>query len=202
MATRANPDGRVIRGIRSRLAVAEAMLGLINEGQLRPPLRAVAERAEVSLRLVHNHFADREQLFAAAASLQMERLARYVKAIAPELPLDRRLEAFIRSRAKLLEAITPVRRAAVGEEAFSTALRQSLDAIRDAKRKQVVSVFAPELAAVTGATRKDVTRALCAAVSWSMWEQLRSHQNLSVAAARRTLALMLRTLLSAHANES
>lgn len=202
MATHRSEDGRVERGRRSREAVAEAMLELVNEGHLRPPLRAVAERAGVSLRLVHNHFDDREQLFAAAAQLQMGRMSQYVTAVAVELPFGDRLKKFVAARTKLLEAITPVRRAAVGEEPFSPVVRDHLVATRDAKRKQVTSVFAPELAQVPSASRPAMTRSVCAAASWSMWEQLRAHQGLSQAAARRAITFMLRALLSPYAVES
>jgi len=202
MAAHAGEDGRVERGRRSREAVAEAMLALINEGHLRPVLRTVAERAGVSLRLVHNHFDDREQLFAAAAQLQMARMSRYVTAIAVDLPFDERLDKFIAARTRLLEVITPVRRAAVGEEPFSTVVAAHMAVTRDAKRKQVMSVFARELDAVPRSARKALTRSVCAVASWSMWEQLRAHQGLSRAAARRAMTLMMRTLLTSGGKES
>lgn len=186
-----------MRGLRSRMAVAEAMLELIREGELRPPLRLVAERAGVSLRLVHNHFADREQLFGAAAALQMEQVAKHVQAIDADGPLETRLDNFVKVRARLLEAITPVRRAGLGEEPFSASVRTSLSAIRDAKRKQVTAVFADELGRLSGRAAADLARSVCTIASWSTWEELRAHQSLTSSQARRVVKQTLRAVLLA-----
>src|SRR3989304_5263636 len=60
-------DGRSARAARTRDAVVEALLTLIEEGDLRPTAQRVAEHARVSLRSVFQHFRDLESLFAAAA---------------------------------------------------------------------------------------------------------------------------------------
>jgi len=106
-------DGRLARGERARGAIVDALLGLIDGGDLRPSAARIAARAGVSLRSVFQHFNDVESLFAAAASRQAERLAAHIGAVPDEGPLERRLGAFVRQRAKLLEAIAPVRRAAI-----------------------------------------------------------------------------------------
>ena len=116
-------DGRLARGARARAAIVEALLALIERGDLRPSAARIAARAGVSLRSVFQHFNDVESLFAAAAERQAERLASLAGAVDDQGPLARRLDAFVRQRARLLEAVSPVRRAAVLMEPFSSELR-------------------------------------------------------------------------------
>src|SRR5215831_10500116 len=108
----ASVDGRLARGERARGAIVDALLALIDRGDLRPSAARVAERAGVSLRSVFQHFSDVESLFA-AASRQAERVSIYLGGIPEDGPLASRLGAFVRQRSRLLEAIAPVRRAAI-----------------------------------------------------------------------------------------
>jgi AcrR family transcriptional regulator len=117
--TRTEVDGRTARAARTRDAVVEAFLELLEAGDLRPTARSVAERANVSLRSVYVRFADLDSLAAAAAERQWERLEPLVEHIDPALPLDRRLAAFVEQRCRILETAMPVRRAAELQEPFS-----------------------------------------------------------------------------------
>jgi len=191
----ASVDGRLARGERARGAIVDALLALIDRGDLRPSAARVAERAGVSLRSVFQHFSDVESLFAAAASRQAERVSIHVGGIPEDGPLARRLGAFVRQRAQLLEAIAPVRRAAILMEPFSSELQVRLGAFRKLKADEVRRVFAPELARRSPAARRRLNSALAAASSWSMWQALRDHQGLAPAEARRTLRFTLESLL-------
>jgi TetR/AcrR family transcriptional regulator of autoinduction and epiphytic fitness len=188
-------DGRLARGERARAAIVEALLSLIERGDLRPSAARVAERAGVSLRSVFQHFNDVDSLFAAAAARQAERLAPLAVATPDEGPLDKRLDAFVRARARLLEAISPVRRAALVMEPFSTELQRRLGAFRALKAGEVRRVFAAELARRPPAARRRLAAAIVAAASWNTWQALRQHQGLSAAEARRVLRVMLETAL-------
>src|SRR5262245_969672 len=188
-------DGRLARGERARAAIVEALLALIERGDLRPSAARVAERAGVSLRSVFQHFNDVDSLFAAAASRQAERLAPLVVATPADGPLDQRLDAFVRARTRLLEAISPVRRAALVMEPFSSELQRRLGAFRALKAGEVRRVFATELARRQPAARRRVAAAIIATASWSTWQALRQHQGLSRAEARRVLRVMLESVL-------
>jgi TetR/AcrR family transcriptional regulator, regulator of autoinduction and epiphytic fitness len=188
-------DGRLARGERARRAIVDALLALIDRGDLLPSAARVAQRAGVSLRSVFQHFSDVESLFAAAASRQAERLATHVGGLPDEGPLDGRLGAFVRQRARLLEAIAPVRRAAILMEPFSHELQGRLGAFRKLKADEVRRVFATELARRSPAARRRLHSALAAASSWNTWQALRDHQGLTQAEARRVLRLTLETLL-------
>jgi AcrR family transcriptional regulator len=188
-------DGRIARGARARTAIVDALLVLIQAGELRPSAARIAERAGVSLRSVFQHFKDVESLFAAMADRQRERLAPLVGSVSGDGPLEKRLDAFVAARVRLLEAIAPVRRAAVLMEPFSRELGKRLGAFRRQKAEEVRRVFATELADRPPAGRRRLLAALVAASSWSTWQALRDHQGLSRAQARRVLHHMLETLL-------
>ncbi len=189
-------DGRLARGERARHQVAEAMLALISEGDLRPTAPRIAERAGVSLRSVFHHFDDLETLFEAAARLQTERLLKLVRPIDATLPLPERLDELIAQRARVYEAVTPVRRAAMLSEHGSAVVSERLTMARAWKRAEAERVFAAELAAFAPGERTRRVRALGAATSWMTWESLRAHQRLSVEDARDVLRTLVVSLLA------
>ena len=57
-------DGRTLRSLRTREAIVDATIGLLEDGDLRPTAPRVAERASVSVRSVFQHFDDLETLHA------------------------------------------------------------------------------------------------------------------------------------------
>jgi TetR/AcrR family transcriptional regulator, regulator of autoinduction and epiphytic fitness len=188
-------DGRLARSERSRRAVVDALLDLLEAGDPRPTAARIAERAGVSLRSVFQHFDNLEVLYATAADRQIERLGPLLRPIERGGPFAERLQTFVARRSRLLEAMAPVRRASVREEWRSAELASRLTRVRAAGRAEVAVVFAPELARIGAADRADVESALAVAASWSAWEELRSHQGLAPARARRVLALALSRLL-------
>src|SRR5918999_2291284 len=141
----ARVDGRAARSERTRGALVEAHLELLNEGDLSPTAERIAQRAGRSPRSVFKHFPDREELFARVSQLQWERIQAMVERISPERPFEQRLVAFVAQRARLCETITPVRRAALLSEPFSPSVEARLGRVRDAGRAEVKRVFAPEL---------------------------------------------------------
>jgi AcrR family transcriptional regulator len=188
-------DGRQLRGQRARALVADALLELIDEGDLRPTAPRIAARAGVSLRLVFHHFHDLEELFAAAARRHTERILPTLRPLVTEGPLEERIEALVTDRARLYERVTKVRRAALLLEPFSSVVSRRLAEVRALKRSATARVFAHELARVSPELRRDLRAALGVATSFATWESLRAHQGLSVAAARRAIAFTLRALL-------
>jgi TetR/AcrR family transcriptional regulator of autoinduction and epiphytic fitness len=189
------PDGRSARATRTRDAVVDAFLALIDDGNLRPTARQVSERAGVSLRSVFQHFADLESLFATAADKQVERLTPLATRVSPEATLEDRIALFVDARTRLLEAISPVRRAALLQAPFSEELAGRLHWSRESNRAEVARVFSPELAALPEKDRRDVLAALHAASEWYTWETLRVHDGLSATDARRVMSRMISALL-------
>src|SRR5205814_3734929 len=105
-------DGRVVRGRRSRDAVVDALLALIDEGDPRPTAQRIAARAGVSLRSLFHHFDDLESLFLAAADAHAARVAPAIKRLPRAGRLAERIAAFVVTRADIYELTAPVSRAA------------------------------------------------------------------------------------------
>ena len=192
----AKTDGRNARTERTRSAVVEAMLSLIDGGDLRPTAKRVAERANISLRSVFQHFADLESLFAAVADAQQGRLAWLISQETGEGPGAERIHSFVKRRAKLLETITPMRRAALLQEAFSAELARRLRWAHDMARGEIERVFAPELAAVPASHGSDIVLALDVVTNWSAWDTSRRLNGLSIEGSKRVMEITITALLN------
>jgi AcrR family transcriptional regulator len=188
-------DGRAARSQRTRLAMANAMLDLMNAGELRPTAQQISEAAGVALRTVFHHFEDMETLFAAAADIQTERMMSLAVDVDPLQPFGERLVLFVGARAQLLESITPVRRSAVLYEPFSPVIAKRLGRNRRYNRQETDRAFAPELASLSEATRRVTSPALHAATEWPCWETLRGHEGLSFEDSRGVMSYTIRALL-------
>lgn len=167
-------DGRVNRSARTRTAVVDALLALINGGNLRPTAREVADKAGVSLRSVYVHFDDVESLFVAASARYFEGLQRQHVPCDPTASLDERIAAVVESRLRIHSAGHQVRRAAMLQEPFSPALARARDYGRRSARAEIDTVFAAEIEARAPAQRTRLRAALDVALSANTWETLTS----------------------------
>lgn len=193
-------DGRVARGERTRIRVADALISLLEEGDTAPTAKMVAQRAGVSLRLVFHHYEDMDALYRAVMVLQAQRYWSRVRDIPPDLPLTQRVDRSVRQRSRLFEAIGPVRRAAVPLASRSDQLAEALAESSSFLRGRLEFTFSPELEAA-GDGARDLLDAVDAAASWEGWERLRLGQRLSAVAARRVVTRTLGALFEASAEQ-
>jgi AcrR family transcriptional regulator len=189
-------DGRTARALRTRDAIVDASIALVDEGDLRPTAPRIAERARVSVRSVFQHFDDLEGLYAAVGDRLVERLSHVVMTVDESLPLAARIEEVVRQRSILLEAITPVRRAATVHAPFSPEVTARLQAGHDFLRREIERVFAPELVALASARRTVVLDALDTALSWASWDNLRSLNGRSQDEARAVLVCTVTAIVT------
>lgn len=189
-------DGRSARAERTRRALVEALLSLLYEDELQPTAERIAARAGVSERSLFQHFADREALYQAVALHQYDRIAPTLEPIDLSLPLGERIDAFVSQRARLLEEITPVRRAALLREHDSEVVAGWLQSLRRQKAREVERVFRAELDRIEQPERGLVLGALVAASAWTSWESLRAHQRLSVDRSRGAMRTAVGALLA------
>jgi AcrR family transcriptional regulator len=189
-------DGRQSRTARSRLAICEACLDLVQEGVLQPSADQVALRAGVSRRSIFNHFADLGELYDAVVDVGMERCAPLLAEISDEEPIASRIDRWVLVRARFLEATAPFTRALMAQAlvgpASDEARRVSTNASR-LDRREVERLFHRELDGLSPAAREEVLEAICAAASHSLWEYLRRGRGRSAPRAR---GVMKRTLIS------
>ena len=188
-------DGRTARAVRTKDAIVDATLALIDEGDLRPTGPRIAERAGVSVRSIFQHFDDLDALFSAVGHRVVMRIAGLLSPIDPALDLPERLTSFVAQRVEVLESLTPVLRAALVHAASSTVIRGQFENGHQFLVAQVDQVFAPEIAAAgpDGTTLRD---GLVVALSWPSWDLLRGAQGRSVEEARGVADAMVRALLA------
>jgi len=187
-------DGRTARAERTRRAIVDAHLELLNEGDLRPTGERIAERAGVSLRALWTNFKDMERLFAATGERLMERQEAEHRPIAPDLPLPRRVEEFCRQRARVLEVIGPAARAARIREPFSAQLRRNRSWYISKVRTEIETLFAAELDAA-GDGRTELVDAFIITCTSAPWSMLRDDLGMSVEAATGVMARTVAALL-------
>jgi len=195
MSAAARVDGRALRRERSLERIADAYLDLLAEGALRPTADELATRAGVSRRLIFNCYANLEELFAEVITRQTARLAGLLEAAEGPGGFEARLRRFVEARVDLYEAIAPIRRAALLGVHESPRVREAVTAFRAHKRAQAARVFAPELARLRGADRRQRRAAVEALTSFSGWSALRDEQGASSDEARAILRRALRALL-------
>lgn len=190
-------DGRTRRSASTRQAVAEAYLNLLDAGDLRPTARAIAAAAGCSERAVFRHFQDMETLHSEAAVLQIQRVSRDIPGpVALAGPLRERAGALAHRWGVLNERVSPVRRVALLHEPFSTEIARRLRWVRDLARSEIEQVFAAELPAADPARRRRMLAAMCAAMSWESWNEIRSRHALEAAEAEATVRDALLAVLA------
>lgn len=183
------------RGERTRHRVARALIALLDEGDPAPTAKAVAARAGVSVRLVFHHFEDMEALYRMALAEQASGEWSEVRDVPASLALAERVDRTVRQRAKLFDAIAPLRRAAAAIALRRGDIDDDVAATDRQLRGWLEQTFKRELE-VARRDRRDVLDALDVASSFETWDRLRRIQGLSAAAARRVVTRTLSALLN------
>lgn len=192
-------DGRQSRTKRSRLAICDACLDLVQEGVLQPSADQIAERAGLSRRSIFYHFADLAELYDAVVEVGMQRSAPLLKAIPREAPVAERVARLAEVRAKFFEGTAPFARALTAQSLVGPASEQARRVALDAlglQKGDVEELFEAELAGLPPQERSEIVEAMAAAANAPMWEYLRRSRRLSIPRARavmkRTLTALLR----------
>lgn len=183
-------DGRRARSLRSRQAVIDATLELMEEGNLIPTAQQISDRAGVNIRNFFRYFEDMETLFAT--------IDEQIRDATEALFLGGNREGDLQER--ILHA---VERRADGYEArcnmiLSTSamlwrheiLRKNYAHYQRGLRKDLDD-WLPELKQLT----RDQREAVEAVASFEMWHRLRYHQGLGEKAAISVVVGALQALV-------
>jgi AcrR family transcriptional regulator len=191
-------DGRGDRVMRSRLAICNACLDLIQEGVLQPSADQVAERAGLSRRSIFYHFKDLAELYDAVVDAGMQRCAPLLKEIPQNLPVAERVKMLADVRSRFFEATAPFARALTAQALVGAASDQAVRVSKDAfdrQRGDVESLFAAEVSGLKASERSEAVDALAAAASPPTWDYLRHGRGLSLSRARAVLTRTLTAVL-------
>ncbi len=184
------PDGRRLRSERSKQAIIDAMLGLVEEGVLVPTAQQVSERAGVGIRSVFRHFSDMESLFATADIAIREQYQGLFAGGDREGSLAERLLHAVEQRALAYEA--------VGNHLLTTkaqlwrypVLREQYTRLQRQLRKDLDD-WLPELKTLSGEDREMVD----AVASFEHWHRLREQQGMNKKAAVRLTTELLNRII-------
>lgn len=176
--------------MRTKAAIVDACLALVDEGDLRPTAPRVAERAGVSVRSVFQHFADLESLFEAVGDEAMKRLRTRILVIDTAAPIGERIVTFVNHRSAFLEDLTPLRRSIAVNAWGSRSVNERMHRGHDLFREELTKAFGPELG-------DDTQLADCvdAVLSWPTWDQMRTLIGLEEETSRGVLVRIVRSLL-------
>lgn len=184
------PDGRRLRSERSRQAIIDAMLQLVEEGVLVPTAQQVSERAGVGIRSVFRHFSDMESLFATADTKIRDQYQGLFAGGDREGSLDERLLHAVEQRALAYDAI--------GNHLLTTkaqlwrypVLREQYARTQRQLRKDLDD-WLPELKTLAAEEREMVD----AVASFEHWNRLREHQGLNKKSSVRLTTQLLHRII-------
>ena len=191
MNQEARKDGRILRGVRSRGAIVDALIELVREGDLAPTAEQVAERASVGTRTVFRHFDDMESLYAEMAARVEQEVRPLLEAPLPEGRLVQRAQEIVRRRAEVFERITPFKRSSsLHRWAHPFLERDHTKAVRTFR--SILLSQLPELKSAPD----PVLEAVDLLTSFETWDRLRRDQRLGRERAEATVARAVVALLS------
>jgi len=179
-------DGRRRRSAQSREAIVSAMFDLIGEGDLRPSAQRVADRAGVGIRTVFRHFDEMDRLFAEMNARLLATIRPLLAAGRPSGTVGKRARDLAARRCDVYERLGPYKRSANLQRLHSAYLRKThREMVRDLRAD--LERWLPEVSRAPSR----VANAIEAAVSFEVWDRLRSDQQLSQRDAREAMEAML-----------
>ena len=184
-------DGRVARSERTREAIAEALLALLEEGVQRPRALEIAKRADVAVRTVFQHFDDMEGLYAEILRRQSERIMPFLAPLDPHRSLADKVRTLVEMRDNMYAIAAPLRRGMLQVETAtkSQTFTIALEELRRAMTQQIQQGFVKELHLYTDPY--DVLPRIEAVTSFEMWDHFLHVQGASRTAVRSHMAVMV-----------
>ena len=190
------PDGRQLRRKRNREAVVDALLDLYGDGNLRPSTEEIAARSGLSPRSVFRYFDDVDDLTRAAIA-RMERRAVTLLPIDvdPSAPVTVRVRVLVEQRFRLFDTVGSAATVSRLRAPFQPILAARLRENRALLRRQIETLFAPELAHKGRAGAAAALAAADVICSFEAHQLLVADQALGPAEARFVMATALEALL-------
>ncbi|MGB1118642.1 MAG: TetR/AcrR family transcriptional regulator [Parvibaculales bacterium] len=183
-------DGRRKRSARSRAAIITATLTLLENGNLSPTAKQIAEEAGVGLRSFFRHFEDMDALLEAVDQQARQHYEHLFLLPKPDGDIEARLSDYIDVLSNAFERLKRPMLSTQFQMWQSKALQHNWARNQRRLRKHLEK-WVPELHALPDTKRE----AVHAAASFDIWHRLRHHQSLSISEARGAmLALMLGVL--------
>src|SRR5262249_22997245 len=179
-------DARIVGGLRTRNALIQATLDLIQAGDVEPTSAAIATIAGVSSRALFQHFTNLADLYAAAFDLAVSRAFERSRPVDTEASLSNRIELLVSDRSELFEEWLPVWHFAERVRSVAPAVCLVVAQLRKLLRERLANWFANELSNLDPGARDLVLDSLDVAFGLDSWMNMREQLHLSPVHASRT----------------
>lgn len=189
-------DGRRLRSERTKQLIIEAYLALAQDMSPRIPTAAeIAAKAGYSVRSIFERFPDILALQVSAVDYCFAQAAALAPLRGADGDRESRIEAYARTRGQTCERWVRLWRSLVVNQGDSPELKARIRAARDRVTERMETMFAPELAVLQPAERRQTLIVLEALADVESWERMREFFGLSfdeaVAAWTRTIDRLL-----------
>lgn len=187
-------DGRAQRGLQNKQSIVDALIALIQAGNLSPTADQVATESGVALRTVFRHFEDMQSLFAELGAVADSALQ---AASSGNLKGDSwadKLNTYIDKRLKAFEDNMALLTSTSIHQHDSVALGAAQVASAAAQRKQWIALLPKKAQG-----NKMLLDALDASFSFDSYARLRRDQQLGAAAAKKVVKFSVEQLLKGQA---
>ena len=185
-------DGRRLRSERSRQAMINAALILIEEGNFAPTAKQISARAGVGIRSFFRQFEDMDQFFAAVDEHTVGSFwESFLHEGDREGELTERLDSIVTTYGKAFEEHRSLLLATKSLRWSSRVLKENYERYQQISRANKER-WLPEISQIPS----DETELADAYLSFEMWHRLRDIQGLSCSAAQSLVLKALTRLLS------
>jgi AcrR family transcriptional regulator len=193
----ATMDGRRARRERGRVAVTNAMIELVFEGNVPPTVEQVAERAGVSVTSIFRYFDTLDDLRRTTTAVYFDRYSHLfdIPCIG-EGSLAERIENFVSSRVTLYETNEPMARLVRLRAPQYAEADELVHRVRATRADQIHHHFGDELSRLSRAARDDTVAIISTLTSFESWDQARHDHRRSPTQLRRAWVTALTKVLT------
>ena len=186
-------DGRRLRSERSRQAIIDATLALMEEGILVPTAQQISERAGVGIRSFFRHFEDMEALSSAIDDQIRDSYEALFLGGDRNGTTEERIQHAIERHADAYESVKNIILSTHAQRWRYEILRKNYARNQRGLRKDLDD-WLPELKKLPRLQREAVD----ALASFEMWHRLREQQGLSRKASMEIITRLLKNLIIEH----
>ena len=167
-------DGRRARSQASRSKIIQAMMDLIESGDMNPSTANVAKKAGVGLRSLFRHFEDKDAILREVDAILVKAYRPFIEAPYSSDDWRERLIELIERRCEVSEAIAPYRISTTAARRRSQFLKENFQQLYDTEKARLNSILPSQLH-----TDKPLGRSILVAMSFDTWRMLREDEHLS-----------------------
>lgn len=183
-------DGRLARGVKSRLKIVEATLSLYEQGIMVPTAQQVADESGMGIRTVFRQFNDMEALFIKGNDLLNERFNNRER-VKPEGDLKQRIQLLCKNRYDVFKVNQPYIESTLIQLWRYDVLRNNYEALNKELKKQLKK-FIPEIKERS----KPIQLAAETAISYESWSHYKNINKLSESDTIKAFECSLHSLLA------